>query len=209
MSLERLRIHQLLPKSRANGPGARVVVWVQGCSLGCPGCFNPLTHSTRCGRTVPVEAVVEEVLRLSDSVEGLSVSGGEPVQQLAPVTALLDGVRARSDLSTLLFTGYTWRELERMPGASPLLDSVDVVLAGRYDASRRLAAGLLGSANKTVHFLTDRYKPEDLRGIPAAEVTISASGDVVATGIDPVILGSVPPEGGQRNIPRLRHDHDL
>ncbi|MCU0780030.1 MAG: radical SAM protein [Akkermansiaceae bacterium] len=39
-----LRLHAFLPRSRANGPGWRSVVWVQGCSLGCPGCFNPQTH---------------------------------------------------------------------------------------------------------------------------------------------------------------------
>ncbi len=200
MSPQQLRIHELLPASRANGPGARAVVWVQGCSLGCPGCFNPLTHPARGGRTVPVEDLVEEVLGLRDEIEGLTVSGGEPLQQLAPVAALLDGVRAQSDLSTLLFTGYTWQELQRMSGASRLLDCLDVVLAGRYDASRRLARDLRGSANKTAHFLTDRYTLEDLQGIPAAEVTISASGKVVSTGIDPVILDSVPPKGGKAQL---------
>ncbi|NJO00209.1 MAG: 4Fe-4S cluster-binding domain-containing protein, partial [Anaerolineales bacterium] len=38
-----LRLHQFLPQSRVNGPGLRAVLWVQGCSLGCPGCFNPQT----------------------------------------------------------------------------------------------------------------------------------------------------------------------
>ncbi len=188
MSSEWIRIHELLPASRANGPGARAVVWVQGCSLGCPGCFNPLTHPLRGGRTVPVDDLVEEVLGLRGEIEGLTVSGGEPLQQLSPVTALLDGVRAQSDLSTLLFTGYTWQELQRMSGASRLLDCLDVVLAGRYDASRRLARDLRGSANKTAHFLTPRYTAADLEGVPTAEVTISPSGEVVATGIDPVLL---------------------
>ncbi len=164
------------------------MVWVQGCSLGCPGCFNPLSHPVRGGWTVPVEDVIEETVRHEDTVKGLTISGGEPLQQLSPVQALLEGVRAESDLSTLLFTGYTWRELQQIPGASRLLESVDIVLAGRYDPSRRLASGLLGSANKTVHFLTSRYCPEDLKEVPAAEVTISASGEVVSTGIDPVIL---------------------
>ena len=40
-------IHAIEPRSRANGPGARFVVWLQGCTLGCPGCFNPATHARR------------------------------------------------------------------------------------------------------------------------------------------------------------------
>jgi pyruvate-formate lyase-activating enzyme len=42
-----LRLHQFLPSSHTNGPGLRAVLWVQGCSLGCPRCFNPATHSAR------------------------------------------------------------------------------------------------------------------------------------------------------------------
>ena len=194
MNRQRIRIHELMPVSRANGPGTRAVIWVQGCSLGCPGCFNPQTHPTRGGRTVPVSSLLEEILALGDEIEGLTVSGGEPLEQLAQVAALLDGVRSGSDLSILLFTGYTWRELERMPGAARLVDRVDVIVAGRYVAARRSARGLRGSANQTVHFLTDRYTPADLERVPAAEVTISTSGEIVATGIDPLILDTFPPQ---------------
>lgn len=38
-------IHSFVPASRANGPGLRAVVYVQGCSLKCHGCWNPDTHS--------------------------------------------------------------------------------------------------------------------------------------------------------------------
>jgi pyruvate-formate lyase-activating enzyme len=38
-------IHSMLPRSTVNGPGARAVVWLQGCDLRCPGCFNPATHA--------------------------------------------------------------------------------------------------------------------------------------------------------------------
>ena len=109
MRSEHIRIHDLLPKSHANGPGPRAVVWVQGCSLGCKGCFNPQTHAKDGGRTVPIDTLVEDILTLRDSIQGLTISGGEPLQQLPSVRLLLRGVRMRSALSTLLFTGYTWR----------------------------------------------------------------------------------------------------
>lgn len=40
-----LNVHAIMPVSYVNGPGARAVVWTQGCRLRCPGCSNPLTHS--------------------------------------------------------------------------------------------------------------------------------------------------------------------
>jgi len=52
-----VRVHATEPRSRANGPGARFVVWMQGCTLGCPGCFNPTTHDATGGREVTVEEI--------------------------------------------------------------------------------------------------------------------------------------------------------
>jgi len=37
-------VHSMLPRSTANGPGERAVVWFQGCDLRCSGCWNPRTH---------------------------------------------------------------------------------------------------------------------------------------------------------------------
>ena len=66
MTGEILRLHQFLPASRANGPGLRAVLWVQGCSLGCPGCFNPQTHPFNEGQPVPVENLVSQIVALEE-----------------------------------------------------------------------------------------------------------------------------------------------
>jgi len=39
-----MQIHEMISASRVNGPGRRAVVWFQGCTLACPGCWNPETH---------------------------------------------------------------------------------------------------------------------------------------------------------------------
>jgi anaerobic ribonucleoside-triphosphate reductase activating protein len=180
-----LRIHHLLPFSRANGPGARAVLWTQGCSLSCPGCFNPDTHPVAGGEAVPVDELFAR-LAVLDGVEGLTVSGGEPLQQRPALLALLRRVRRETPLSVLVFTGYSWDEVQRLPGAADLPACIDVLIAGRYEEGRRLARDLRGSANKTVHFLTGRYAPADLQAVPEAEVVIEPDGEVVVSGIDPL-----------------------
>jgi pyruvate-formate lyase-activating enzyme len=45
----KIRVRAFEPASRANGPGLRAVVWFQGCTRACPGCFNPATHDPRGG----------------------------------------------------------------------------------------------------------------------------------------------------------------
>ncbi|WP_168801705.1 4Fe-4S single cluster domain-containing protein [Glycomyces buryatensis] len=203
---DRLRLHAFEPRSAANGPGVRAVVWVQGCTFACPGCFNPETHG-RAAEGTAVDGLFDRIAALGD-VEGVTVSGGEPLQQRGPVLALLRRIRTETALSSVVFTGYRWEEFERMPEAAALRECVDVLLAGRYERDRHLGAGLRGSGNKTVHLLSDRYTREDLEAVPRSEVIIR-DGRITVTGIDPAVLGpaifgSAAPDGrsfGGRRTP--------
>ena len=146
-----LNLYHFEPLSLVNGPGKRAVVWVQGCSLGCPGCFNPQTHPAAAGKNWRVDRLVKWVLG-----------------------------------QILLFSGFSWEEIHRIPEAQTLLEHLDVLIAGRYLASRRLASGLIGSSNKTIHFLTNRYQMADLAPVPGAEVILNPNGEVILSGIDPL-----------------------
>jgi anaerobic ribonucleoside-triphosphate reductase activating protein len=172
-----LRVHAVEPRSRANGPGARFVVWFQGCTLGCPGCFNPTTHSASDGRVVTVDELVSQI---PDDVEGISLSGGEPFQQPDAAAALLAAARAIGK-STLVFSGYTREELW-----PELLANVDVLIDGRYVSTERHATGLRGSANQRIHLLTSRYTLADVEATPVAEIRIGPTGELVLTGVDPI-----------------------
>ena len=182
------RIHAFEPRSRANGPGARFVVWFQGCTLGCPGCFNPTTHDRAGGRAISLDELVGELTRAaSTGIEGLSLSGGEPLQQPDTARTLLDAARALG-LTTLAFSGYSLDEIRALPGGPAVLARLDVLIAGRYVARERLAIGLRGSANQRIQLLTDRYARRDVENTPVAEIRIGPTGDVVLTGVDPLTL---------------------
>jgi anaerobic ribonucleoside-triphosphate reductase activating protein len=186
-----LRIHHFLPFSRANGPGGRAVIWVQGCTLGCPGCFNPETHSVEGGEPVSVQDLFDRIVALGSTIEGITISGGEPLQQWQPLLTLLRRVRRETSLSVLVFTGYTWEEIQHMPDADVLLACVDVLISGRYNAAHRFTSEnekrfLCSSTNQTAHTLTDRYTLTDLRSVPPAEVIITPEGEVAVSGVDPL-----------------------
>ena len=180
-----LNLHALMPRSRANGPGVRTVIWFQGCTLGCPGCFNPATHASAPQQHIPVAVLVERLIADAPAIEGLTISGGEPLQQSEALLRLLSAVRTHTTLSVLLFSGYTLSEISQIPLEPAILAQVDVLIAGRYVQTRRLAHGLRGSANKTVHLLTDRYTLEDIEHVPPAEVWIDAARNISISGIAP------------------------
>jgi len=179
-----MRIHATEARSRANGPGARFVVWLQGCTLGCPGCFNPATHDSSGGRERSIDELCAEI---PDDVEGITLSGGEPLQQAGAAAELLDRARARG-LSTLAFSGYSLDEIRALPGGPAVLDRLDVLIDGRYVAGERLATGLRGSANQRIQLLTSRYTLADVEATPVAEIRIGRTGEVVLTGVNPLKL---------------------
>jgi hypothetical protein len=91
----------------------------------------------------------------------------------------------RAGCFSLLFTGLAWEEVQRLPLAPRIMRCVDVLLAGRYVAERRVARELLGSTNQTVHLLSPRHTLEEIAATPEAEAVILPDGRVVFSGILP------------------------
>jgi len=179
-----VNLHAIIERSVANGPGERLVLWFQGCPLACPGCFNPETHATTPKRVMPVARLLDYISEQSGNIEGITVTGGEPFAQADALHELLCGIRCRTPLSVLVFTGYTRLEIERRPSWARALQYIDILIAGRYVAARHHGSGLLGSSNQHIHRLSDRYPLTVLQRVPEAEVQIDTEGRVMLTGID-------------------------
>jgi anaerobic ribonucleoside-triphosphate reductase activating protein len=175
--------------TRAEGPGARFALWLQGCSIRCPGCCNPHLFDPRGGALVAVPALLAEVASVRSDVEGVTLLGGEPFEQAEALVAFARGVRDLG-LSVVAFSGYTREELEARgdPAVAGLLASTDVLVDGRYEASRPETERLwAGSTNQRFHYLTGRYSPAIERPLPeeplrVVEVRIGADGRLAANG---------------------------
>jgi len=184
-----LRVGARVPVTRVEGPGARYAVWVQGCSIRCPGCCNPRLFDPGLGSIVPVDTLLAEVEEASPAIEGLTVLGGEPFDQAAAVARLAASTRALG-LSVMVFTGYTVEELRARgdDAVEALLRATDVLVDGRYEAARpERRRRWVGSENQRFHYLTARYSPEIELPPPRAplrevEVRIAADGRVQANG---------------------------
>ncbi|MCA9651798.1 MAG: radical SAM protein [Myxococcales bacterium] len=179
----RLNLANTLRKSAANGPGERFVVWVQGCPLACPGCWNRDTWSFGPRRVMEVDALAEEILAVR-GIEGVTLTGGEPFVQ-ARALASLGRIVQDAGLSVFVFTGF---ERAQLVGHArrELLEVTDVLVTGRYvQAGRSTEEPWRGSSNQQVWFLTERYAAEDMTRTAAAEVHVAADGSMRLTGFPP------------------------
>ena len=138
------------------------------------------------GETHPCDQVFEWIRQQQNRVEGITISGGEPLLQPRALFHLLNRVRHETALSSIVFTGITWEAIREDPQYIPLLQQIDVLIAGPYRHSERIATGLTGSTNKTFHFFTDRYTQKDFVETPSAEIVLSPDGNIQFSGIDPL-----------------------
>ena len=185
MRIDCLHIAAYLPRSRANGPELRSVLWVQGCPFRCAGCFNPdflPFASGRSGRKVATRDVADWMLTESET-EGVTFSGGEPFAQAGALAEVAERVRAAGK-GVLVFTGYDAIELRssRNPGFRRLLQAADLLVAGRYRGEMPGRHPLLASANQELVFLTDRYRRADFGLRRRTEFRIAAGGAITVSG---------------------------
>jgi anaerobic ribonucleoside-triphosphate reductase activating protein len=158
---ETLNIAQICPETRTLGPGKRFVIWVQGCPFTCRGCVSPGWIPIKSANIVAVTELAHQIIG-REGLEGITISGGEPMLQSVGLAHLLSEVRAvRPELSAIAFTGFTLERLrakgDAEPGVALLLDQLDVLIDGLYVEEANDERGLRGSSNQRVHFLTDRY----------------------------------------------------
>ncbi|GEC56703.1 anaerobic ribonucleoside-triphosphate reductase activating protein [Bradyrhizobium japonicum] len=133
------------------GPGRRIGIWFQGCSIRCPGCISMDTWVHGRGTTV-VEAVVEAVSPWLSIADGITISGGEPFDQREALFDLLTGLRTRTDADILVFTGYSWPTICDALAASPSL--IDAIVSGPFEIEEAQTMALRGSDNQELHLLT-------------------------------------------------------
>jgi anaerobic ribonucleoside-triphosphate reductase activating protein len=173
-------IHAIITHSRVNGPGVRSVVYFQGCDLGCAGCWNPATHAFAGTERSP-EDVAAEILGIS-GIDGVTFSGGEPMQQAPALAALISILKARrTSLSIGMYTGYAERELDASAVWRDVRQHLDFAVLGRFVAAKPSSLPLRTSTNQILRLFSGRYREEDFQP-QECEVQITQEGLVQITG---------------------------
>ena len=89
--------HSYETSSRYDGPGLRVVVFMSGCLLRCTYCHNPDTWHLKDGTYVSAQQVLDRLSGFASAIKalggGLTISGGEPMVQLAFTKRIFAGAK--------------------------------------------------------------------------------------------------------------------
>lgn len=149
MNFAQIRRHDV-----TNGPGVRTTLFVSGCTHNCPGCFNKEQQNFNYGELWTFEKHEEFIKYASEErVVGISILGGEPMQQLNEpyLIALLATIKLKLKKPIWLWTGYTFEECIKDWKKSLLLTFVDVLIDGRYEEDKRdYTLKYRGSSNQRV-----------------------------------------------------------
>ena len=178
-----LRLFRQEADCQVLGPGRRAVLWVQGCSLACPGCLVPQSWPRRGGYLRTIEQLLIWIGELND-IEGLTLSGGEPMEQAALLAELIVQVRSQRDLGVVCYTGYRYEELQA-PEQQKLLQQVDLLVDGPYQ--RALHQDLLwrASSNQRLLYLSPRYSAPDQDLGVGLEYRFESTGRFTFAGVPP------------------------
>lgn len=146
-----IRLSGILYESLANGPGIRRVFFSQGCKHNCPECFNPETHDFNGGFLWDMDELIEDV-KSNPMIKGVTFSGGDPLEQ-AEKFAYMARKFKEAGLNIWSYTGYTFEyildNLEEHPHWKDLIESIDVLVDGRFEVDN-MQEGLkyIGSNNQ-------------------------------------------------------------
>lgn len=134
------------------GPGQRLGLWFQGCSIRCEGCISADTWGPG-KQPLPLPQVLDDLQPWLAQAEGITLSGGEPFDQPEALLALLRALRERTAVDILVYSGHS---LERL---QPLLEQaeglLDALICDPFEQQQAQTLVLRGSDNQRLILLTE------------------------------------------------------
>lgn len=160
-----IKVHSYESMGTYDGPGLRLVVFLQGCPFRCLYCANPDTISFDGGKPTEIEDIVRMAVNQKPffgKKGGVTFSGGEPTSQAKELLPLVKRLHEEGINVCIDTNGGVWN-----PAVEELLKEVDLVLLDVKQINPARHESLTGRSNtqtlKTAQWLEDTGKPFWLR----------------------------------------------
>ena len=145
------------------GPGKRLVIWTKGCSKNCYGCISPEMAVVGNARNVSVQdiCVIVSNIHKSEGFDGITISGGDPLEQLPEIIELLENLRTYTD-DILVYTGFVWpifSQKLKEDEIKKIKSLISVLIDGPYIHEQNIPQlSLRGSKNQNIIFFDETKK---------------------------------------------------
>lgn len=137
------------------GPGKRLGIWFQGCSLRCEGCISVDTWATA-KTLIPIDQLMMALSSYIPLVDGITISGGEPFDQFDALLAIVVQLRKKTEVDILLYTGYSIEDIpDQLQKIKPY---IDVLISDPFQRQTSQTLRLRGSDNQRLHCFTSQAK---------------------------------------------------
>jgi anaerobic ribonucleoside-triphosphate reductase activating protein len=192
----KLNLYQIAYPVTSLGPGQRLVIWVAGCRKRCVGCISPEIQDTGRGKLINTDELANHLLNIPHTLDGLTISGGEPFDQADALSDLIRAVkRDRIEWTVIVYSGYCLITLKKRESCRSLLENTDVLIDGPFRSQIPSTSSLIGSGNQHIHFLSTKFNSiEQLKNNNLKDEVNIGYGQ----GCDTMLIGVFGPE--KRNI---------
>ena len=129
-----MRIAGIKEGSLVDGEGVRYTIFFSGCLHNCPECHNSEYQNFEYGEEITQDKLITELISSSDLIDGITLSGGDPLFQYTDILKLLKKIKEEPKLKDLNIWLYTGFKFEMIP--IKIKKYVDVVVDGRYEKDK-------------------------------------------------------------------------
>lgn len=178
------RVHSIESFGTVDGPGVRLVVFLQGCPMRCLYCHNPDTWGMTGGTEMTVAQIMAqyEKNRAFYSRGGITVTGGEPLMQMDFVTELFSaaahrGIHTCLDTSGITFRPDSARQMERFDKLMSVTDLVMLDIKHIDPAEhQKLCSQPLDPVLAFARYLDEKAVPVWIRHVVVPGITYEQTG---------------------------------
>ena len=157
------RVHSIESFGTVDGPGIRLVVFLQGCPMRCLYCHNPDTWDINGGEEMSPDDIIAQFIknRAFYSGGGITVTGGEPLLQIDFLTELFakakeHGIHTCIDTSGITFNPQNTEKIDR------LLEFTDLVMLDIKHIDEAKHISLTSLSNKNILLFAKHLEKRDI-----------------------------------------------
>ncbi len=179
------------------GRGKRIGIWTQGCSIGCENCISKSLWSVDGGRDISLNIIYDQILKAADDYDGLTITGGEPMDQYKPLMEFCKFIKSNTNMDILVYSGYTIKQIMGKYPDGLFMKYIDLLIDGPYYETSHSDSGDRGSSNQRLYEFKSGCPLEVKKPLSTGHWSVSVSDN------SEVYMSGIPKKNEMKKIKKI------